>query len=172
MTLQPRLLLFGIALATIGLVVPVGASAQGDPNLDRSRMSSAAFYNYAEPGEITVLAQVLGTVRFPGLYTLARGTRFSELLALAGGPAITERPRQNKRTVAIRLYRLRGDDRVLIKESVGAEVLDPSGGDPEIAAGDIVLVESVVRQGVTWRDIFPIVGAVASVTLIVERLLN
>ena len=68
-------------------------------------------------------------MRFPGLYEVARGTRFSQLLAV-------------------------------------------TGDDPEIVAGDILVVDTVSRQGLQWRDVFPIVGAIASVTLIIERLAN
>src|SRR5690554_7804228 len=36
-------------------------------DLDRSRYSPAAYYNYSEPGDVTILVSVWGTVRNPGL---------------------------------------------------------------------------------------------------------
>ena len=44
--------------------------------------------------------------------------------------------------------------------------------DPVLADGDVIAIESVVKQGFSWRDLFPVVAAVASVTLAVERLSN
>ena len=41
--------------------------------------------------------------------------------------------------------------------------------DPVLQSGNVRSVESVVRQGFSWRDVFPIVAAVVSVTLMVER---
>jgi hypothetical protein len=42
--------------------------------------------------------------------------------------------------------------------------------DPVLVAGDVLTVDTVERAGLTWRDVFPVVAAVASVTLAVERL--
>lgn len=160
-------LLLALLLFTTGT-----ALAQEDDRFDRSRLSSAAYYNYAEMGEITVTAQVLGTVRYPGLYEVPVGTTFSALLAVSGGPQIDARPRQNKRTVTVSLYRFSSGERRLVKKSEATNGLDVEGADPVIEAGDILVVDTVIRQGIQWRDVFPIVGAIASVTLIIERLVN
>ena len=42
--------------------------------------------------------------------------------------------------------------------------------DPVLIEGDMITSETVLKRGVTWRDLFPVVAAVASVALAVERI--
>ena len=157
---------FVVLVSSAGLCV-VDAQSQ-IVDLTRSRYSAAAYYDYGEPGDVTVLVNVWGTVRYPGLYEIPKGTTLSVLFSLAGGPQVTVRPKKNQRTVTARLIRGSNDDPVF--ESEMANEILAFGADVEVMEGDVLTVETVERVGIGWRDIFPVVAAIASVTLAVERL--
>ncbi len=146
------------------------ASAQSVSELDRSRYSQAAYYNYSEPGDVTILVNVWGTVRNPGLYQVPRGTTLSTLFSVAGGPSIAQRTRRQTRTIEVRLVRNEGGERRPIFNSVMENEVVVAAEDPVLQEGDVLTVETVTRQRLSWRDLFPVVGAAASMALIIERL--
>lgn len=159
-------------MAFVFAVASMGA-ARADAqivDLTRSRYSPAAYYNYAETGDVTILVSVWGTVRNPGLYEIPAETTLSVLFSLAGGPAVTSRRKQDKRTVTARLLRGPAQD-VAFEIEMENEILSLSP-DPVLEAGDVLTVDTVQRAGLSWRDVFPVVAAVASVTLAVERLVS
>lgn len=145
----------------------IAANAQ---NIDqtRSRSSVAAYYNFAEVGDATIRVNVWGTVRFPGLYELPRGTTLNTLFSLAGGPQISERPRRNERTIVATLSR--GGEGNVVVETIMENDVTTLDADPELMEGDVLTVEATIRQRFSWRDAFPIVAAIASVALAVERI--
>ncbi len=154
------------------LLLAGAARAQTRPELERSLYSPASYYNYAEPGDITMLVNVWGTVRNPGLYEVSQGTRLSTLFSVAGGPAISERLRRNSRTITVRLARLQGGRRqVVFRETMEDEIF-ASEDDPVLEDGDVLTVETIARQRFAWRDAVTIVNAVALVALAVERFSN
>ncbi len=150
-------------------ITPDRADAQV-VDLIRSRYSPAAYYNYTEQGDVTILVSVWGTVRNPGLYEVPQGTTLSVLFSLAGGPQASPRQSKNKRWINARLVRGRTQD--VVFETTMENAILSLDDDPEILAGDLLTVETVERAGLSWRDVFPVVAAVASVTLAVERLAN
>lgn len=139
-------------------------------DLIRSRYSPAAYYNYTEQGDVTILVSVWGTVRNPGLYEVPQGTSLTTLFSLAGGPQASPRQSKNKRWINARL--LRGRSQEVVFETTMENSILSLDDDPEILAGDLLTVETVERAGLSWRDVFPVVAAVASVALAVERLAN
>lgn len=139
-------------------------------DLDRSRYSPAAYYNYSEPGDVTILVSVWGTVRNPGLYEVPRGTTLSTLFSVAGGPSVAQRTRRQTRIIEMRLVRTDGGERRPIFHSEMENDIIVANEDPVLEAGDVLTVETVVRQGFGWRDVATIVGSGASLALIVERL--
>ena len=151
----------------LALAVAAPADAQVT-ELIRSRYSPAAYYNYGEPGDVTILVSVWGTVRNPGLYEIPTETTLSVLFSLAGGPQVAVRRKQDRRTVTARLLRGPAQD-IAFETEMQNEILSLSP-DPVLVAGDVLTVDTVERAGLTWRDVFPVVAAVASVTLAVERL--
>jgi hypothetical protein len=164
--MQRLLVSFTLAFA---LFVGVGSqfSSAQVIDLERSRYSPAAYYNYGEPGDITVMASVWGTVRFPGLYEVTKGTTLGTLFSLAGGPQINARERTDDRNVSIRLTRGVAQETVL-EVQMENQVLSLKN-DPVLETGDVLTVDTVERRGFSWRDVFPIVAAVASIALAVER---
>ena len=160
-----------MALALIVTVAVVGtADAQSISDFERSRYSPAAYYNYAEPGDVTIMVNVWGTVRNPGLYEIPRDTRVSTLLSVAGGPIVSQRENRMDRTIQIRLFRESGTSRATVFESTMANEVLAADEDPVLQEGDVLTVETVVTRRFSWRDVFPIVAAVASVALAVERI--
>lgn len=155
------------------LLIAIGstsASAQSLNELDRSRYSPAAYYNYSEPGDVTILVNVWGTVRNPGLYEVPRGTTLSTLFSVAGGPSVAQRTRRQTRTIEVRLVRNEGGERRPIFHSEMENDIIVENEDPVLQAGDVLTVETVVRQGFGWRDLATIVGSGASLALIIERI--
>lgn len=162
-----------MGFAVAAFLLQLGASdagAQVPSELERSRYSPAAYYHYAEPGDVTILVNVWGTVRNPGLYEVPRGTTLSTLFSVAGGPSVAQRTQRQTRTIEVRLVRNDGGVRRPVFESVMENDIAVASEDPVLQEGDVLTVETVLRQGFSWRDIFPVVGAAASMALIIERL--
>ena len=144
------------------------AQTQFTPSLARS-YQAASVYRFAEPGDIISKVNVWGAVRNPGLYEVPEGTRLSTLLSLAGGPAITERRNRDRRTITLRLIREGEARRGAVFESLMENEILVSDDDPVLQEGDVLAVEILVRQRFSWKDAFPIVAAIASVALAIER---
>ncbi len=139
-------------------------------DFERSRRNTAAYFNYAEEGDVTMHVSVWGAVRYPGLYEVPIGTQLSELLSIAGGPTVGERTRRSKRTVTIKLFRDSGVGRSVIYEQKAKNGVNATGRDIQVMNGDVLGVEAVVKQGLSWRDLFSVITAFASVALAVERI--
>lgn len=135
-------------------------------DFERSRYSPAAYYNYSEQGDVTILVNVWGTVRNPGMYEVPTGTTMSALFSLAGGPRVDPRDTRTRRTVTARLIR---EGNIMLETVMENEILSLDS-DPVLAEGDMITSETVLKRGLSWRDIFPVVAAVASVALAVERI--
>lgn len=159
-----------LLLCFSGLLL-AGIPVQAQTDLDRSRFNTAAYYNYAEIGDITILVNVWGAVRFPGLYEVPDTTRLSEVLSLAGGPAITQRRKQDRRTVTLELARTNPINRTsetILRQQMENQIVAPEN-DIQLVSGDVLTVEVLVRERFTWRDFIPIVAAIGTLALAVER---
>ena len=159
----------------LALLYAAGAAgdlrAQSTLEQERSRYSQAAYYNYVEPGDLTILVNVWGTVRNAGLYEVPQGTHLSTLFSIAGGPAIGERHRRDRRSIVIHLSRAKPEGaREVVYEATMDDEIFAMEEDPVLQEGDVLTVETIVRQRLSWRDVFPVVAAVGTVALTVERL--
>lgn len=152
------------------LLITFAAFAQSSSDFERSRYSPASFYNYAEPGDVTMFVNLWGTVRDPGLYEIPQGTTLSHLLSLAGGPIVSPREDRQDRVIQVRLFRAQGPVRKLFLESEMENEVIAASQDPPLVDGDVVTVETVVRRRFSWRDVFPIVAAVGTVAIAIERI--
>lgn len=148
----------------------LAAQAQSLSDFERSRFAPASYFNYAEPGDVTIVVNVWGTVRNPGLYEIPQGTRLSTLLSLAGGPIVQPRQRRQSRTVSVRLMREQAGQRGQIFEMVMVDEIFAAPDDPVLLERDVLTIETEVRQGFSFRDAFPIVAAFASVALAIDRI--
>jgi hypothetical protein len=163
---------FVILLAMMFAAGPATTFAQTNPETERSRFSPAAYYHYAERADVTILVNVWGTVRHPGLYEVPDGIQLSTLFSVAGGPQVGPRMQQDRRTVVARLSRNENGQRRVIYESVMVNDVFASSEDPVLLDGDVLTVETVVRQGFSVRDVFPVISAIGTMVLILERSLR
>jgi len=154
------------------LIFSTGTAISQDSQFDRSRLNTAAFYNYSEVGDVTINIHVWGSVRFPGYYEVARGTKLSELVSLAGGPMFAERSRRSQRTISVRLHRNEGAGRSIVYLASMQNEVVVTENDPELQDDDVLSFATVVRSGFSWRDIFPIVSMAATLTLLYDRAAN
>lgn len=138
-------------------------------DLDRSRLSQAAYYNYSEEGDITIKVHVWGAVRFAGLYEVPRATTLSELVSLSGGPQFGERNRRSTRLVELKLHRKDGKAKTIIYQTQMENRIVVEDEDPTLSDGDVLTFEATLRQGFQWRDLFPIVSMVGTIVLIFDR---
>lgn len=142
---------------------PSAARAQV-ADTERSRYGQAAYYNYSESADVTLTANVWGSVQNPGLYEVPQGTRLSELFSLAGGPALGTRTTGRRQRLVVRLSRKEPDGSrfVVFEEEMEDEVF-AFRTDPVVQQGDVLTAEKFVRNRFTWRDALPFIGAATSV---------
>ncbi len=152
-----------LALLALAAAATPAARAQVS-DMDRSRYGQAAYYNYSEEADVTVLVSAWGAVQNPGLYEVPRGTRLSRLLSITGGPAIGTRSRGQEQRLTLALSRAASPTgRAIIFEATMEDEVFALEEDPVLQDGDVLTAERYVRARFTWRDLIPIVGAVASV---------
>jgi len=163
------IMLLLLALLYVGLPV-LSANSQVPFELDRSRLSPAAAYNFTDPGDITIKVHAWGALRFAGLYEIPRGTKLSELISLAGGPQFGVRTRRTKRRIDLKLTRLQEGMRMVVWSVSMENEITITDDDPELMDGDILSMEGVQRAQFSVRDLFPIIGAAASLTIVIDRL--
>ncbi len=149
------------------------AQAQVLTDFDRSRFSPGGYYNYTETGDLTVRVQAWGSVRYPGLHEVPRETRVSRLLSLAGGPVLAERRRQDERTIRVRFYRTETDGQMsLVFDQQMTNDLSALEQDPLLQEGDVLVVDSVLKVGYTWRDYLPIASVATSLAVLIVQLVK
>lgn len=156
----------------IGACSAVTASGQVVNELERSRYSPAAYYNYSEPGDVTMLVNVWGSVRNPGLYEVPVDTRLGAVLSLAGGPSSgSTRWNQRQRTTLRIIRPLEGGEEVVFERVLEDALFVPTV-NPELQDNDTVTVEQFTKELFTWRDALSIVSASATFALLVDRVVN
>lgn len=156
----------------IPLFTPIASAQAPTPDFDRSRYSPASYYNYSQPGDITIHVNVWGTVRNPGLYEVPQQTTLSTLFSLAGGPAVTPRDRREERSIKIRLTRRQGDTPVVIFENTMEDGIFATREDPILQAGDVLTVETITHRPFSWREALPIISTAASVGIMITYFLR
>lgn len=158
-----------VALAL--LVVSVAEAQVLD--FERSRYSPGGYYKYTDTGDLTIRAQAWGSVRYPGLHEVPRGTKVSTLLSLAGGPTLVERREQDERTIRVRFYRTaEAGEMTLVFEQTMTNDLAALEQDPDLQEGDVLVVDSVVKPGYTWRDYLPVGSILVSAAVLVVQILR
>lgn len=130
------------------------------------------YYYFARPSDFTMKVMVSGEVRAPGLYQVKEGLKLNELLSLAGGPVIVSRPHQDERMIFVRVSRKTESGRVIIYDETFENFMVSIEDFIEIKEGDIIYVESVVKQGFSKRDILPIAGIIVGVLGVIANVVR
>jgi len=153
-------------------VLPSLAPAQSIGRVEQTETNIGAYHKYVVPGVPTVLVQVLGTVRAPGLYELRADTDLGKLLALSGGPVLGPREESKKRRVIIKLFRPNSNSAVgavPLYEAVLDEAVATPGHYPPLQDGDVLIVEVVERSGFKIVNVLRIANVIALIALATER---
>ena len=169
----PRLKCIALAtILTIGLGLPPAVQAQTTTVLPENWAGGGAFYDLAAPTAVTVQVHVWGSVGQPGIYQIPRGTKLSTLYSVAGGPtAAPQSPRQRSKTT-IRLLRPVGDDYDEIYVQEFKNTPPPFVDDPILLTGDVLSVETRIRERLNWMSVVSTTSSILSVVLIYYRLRN
>ena len=158
-------------LLCILALVPASALAQvlGNP-LDVTS-SGTSYRVFAQPGEPTVEILVLGEGA-TGMYVVGSDTDLVELLALTGTGASTSSSSDIIRRVTIRLLREQGGQRAVVYEREFENFLSEPGSYPQLQDGDVFTVEVEQRRRTGLREVVEITSRLASITLLVLRLVD
>lgn len=133
--------------------------------------NQTAYFVFARPGEATIQVHVMGAGG-SGVYEVSEETDLGTLLVLTGGMMLPPRLKGEERNTTIRLYHREGDRRSLSYEaSLEAFVADP-GGYPLLREGDVVAIETIEKRRFSWRDLFSIGTAAATIVIAVDRVLK
>ena len=162
----------GVFASLLLCLFAIAAHGQILDELQYSRLNTAAYYNYSQKGDVTIHVHVWGAFRFPGLYEIPRGTTVSEVISLAGGPLFPERERRSMRLVSLKVHRkdLDGFTRnVVFQDDMENEIV-VSENDISLQEQDVLGAEVVVRRTFSFRDLFPIISAAATLALLVDRI--
>lgn len=130
-----------------------------------------AYRVYAQPGEATIEVLVLGDAS-SGIYVVGATTDLSEMLALIGGAGSERTTPDTEVKKTIRLLRGEGGQRAVVYEARFEELLRDPAAYPALRDGDIFTVETETSSRFNLRDTLSIVSSLASVTLLVLRLID
>ncbi len=164
MVMVPRSLLGGVAALLFLLAAPEVTAQVASPG------QSATVFRYADPGQPTLALQIWGDVRAPGLYVIERETDLVRLLSLAGGPHIPgERPRQ-RTSVTVSISRSDGTSRSEFFSTGLDDLHSGAVTPPALQEGDIVRVDTIIREVFHWRDAAAIVSSAGTLALLILRI--
>jgi len=152
------------------LVAPT--QAQHFNRIEDTISNIGSYYFYTQPGIATIQVYVLGTVQSPGLYEISDGTDLGQLLALSGGPVLQARYSNDRQTTIIRLFRPGSFTAEPIYETVLDRAITKQENYPILREGDVLTVEVIQKRRFNWRDSISILGSLASVGIILERIIS
>ena len=158
--------------ATIAVLLSsfVPAAAQSPRPTDVIAQGTS-YHIYAAPGEATIELLFLGNTG-SGVYVVGETTTLTELLALAGGTGTGDRNEAVRVESTVRMLREQGGERVVVYEAEADATLREPRAHPALMDGDMVVVETEVHNRFSLRDTLSIVSSLASVTLLVLRLVD
>ena len=155
-------------LAAWGLAV----AGPGYAQVEDAEARRAAFFRYVEPGKATMRVSVWGNVAAPGRYEVHADTDLLELLSLAGGPSDRLRRSNEKHNSTIVLSRKTGTALSVIFEAPLMDVTDGLTPYPPLQDEDLLRVDTLIKRSLNWRDGLTIIGALATTTLLVVRIID
>lgn len=160
-----------LVLLLAGWASHARAQSGGNPDARFGELESnvPGTYYHAEPGEATIQVIVWGTVANRGRYQIPQGSTLGELIALAGGPVMQARSRQTRREITITISRKNSTGREIVYRLEGEELIETEVEYPTLRDRDIVTVEMVQWNRFTVRDLLNVLGSLASLALIADR---
>ena len=164
-------------LLTIGAVVLSinFAYGQGLSNMDLlSRASNAAYFNYTRPGDVSVIVNMWGTVRFPGRYELTKGSDLGDAVSLGGGPSDSgERPDDYSRVITVTLSRQGITGREVIFQSELSQIVESKVNLPTLTDDDVIYINTVSHTKANFRSLYlPAMNLLATALLVVLRIVD
>lgn len=163
-------------LLTVGLVALAvsSISAQGISQFEISRPSNAAYFKYTRTGDVSVIVNIWGTIRYPGRYELTRGSNLGDAVSLAGGPSDTgEHPNEFDRIITVTLSRQGINGREVIFQSELSQIVESTSPLPVLTDDDVLYINTISATKFNYRNlILPAANLLATGLLIVLRILD
>lgn len=156
-------------LSALALLLLTGAAASAQT---LPAASGVAVFRYAEPGEPTKAVQLWGAVRSPGIYELERDADLLLLLTLAGGPAVAAEDDRTIRSVRVRVIRDPSGARTVVLDTDLNALTADAAPLPALHDGDLVTLTAEMRQRFTWRDALSITTSIASLAVLLLRIVE
>ena len=156
-----------VLMLWIGVTGTASVQAQG-----LTAASGVAVFRYAAPGQPTMDIRVWGAVRSAGIYQVEYGTSLLDVLTLAGGPALPSETDRIEQNVRVEVLRDPAGTRSVVLAATLDELTDPDVRLPELQDGDLVTLTSESRQRFTWRDALSVTSSVASLALLILRIVE
>jgi hypothetical protein len=124
-------------------------------------------FAYARPGQPTITVNVLGQVAQPGRWRIEEDVDLVNFLTVLRPVGVGLSAADTRQQQLVRVYRPAGDGRALVFESGIPELLSGSRRAVELVDGDTVVVETMSRSRFNLQTGVSLVGALASVVLLV-----
>ncbi|PAP77152.1 SLBB domain-containing protein [Rubrivirga marina] len=102
---------------------------------------------------------VIGSVLRPGTYEVGPTFSSRDALALAGGPRLDPLESSAERTTTVRIFRTGGGEEPDYRETLQSFLGGPA---PALQDGDVIEVETRIKEGWSRRDVLTAAGVVTS----------
>jgi len=160
-------------LAVIISASPIRAQEFG--RINNVIAEGTSYHVFAQPGEATVQVLVLGSVGAPGVYEIGISVDLGQLLALAGGPPLTETTggtTSSTNETTVRLFRRGTGRRDLVYEAPFELLLTEPDLYPSLQDGDVFTIETITHQKERfgWREVLNLTTTVAALVLVYDRI--
>lgn len=177
MSFMPRIPAILLALLLTAAVAPHGWAQDGQSSIPSQQFGELqsnvpGTYFHAEPGEETMEVIVWGAVVNRGRYQVPTGTDLGELMSLAGGPSLEARERSRNRKVTLTVSRKTPNGREIVYTMEGEQLVETDRSYPTLQERDIVTVRVTEWEGITIGRVFRFIGTLASMALVVDRVIN
>jgi len=125
---------------------------------------------FARPGRATMIVNVWGSARSPGLWRVERDVDLVDFLSVIGIPGVGDRQPGIRSDTYIAIYRSMGAERRNVYRRRVEAILEDGAQYPQLQENDILAIEVEERNRIGLRLISSIVGTVSSITLLIIRL--
>ena len=127
---------------------------------------------FARPGRATMIVNVWGSARSPGLWRVERDVDLVDFLSVIGIPGVGDRQPGVRTRTYVAIYRsVNAQRRNVYRERVEA-ILEDGAQYPALQENDILAIEVEERNRIGLQLVSSIVGTASSITLLVLRLTN